>query len=364
MPFACFGLFGWCMANGTGISNLNTASTAAATETPVGWAVMSGVNVIMGSLSPMLVNQPDLARYCKRPRDAGWPQGACVFFAKILVFFLGLASTASLQGAWGEAYWNPWDLLDAVLDRRWTPAGRAGVFLVSLSFLLGVLATNLGANSLPFGADVTGLFPRYLTIRRGQIVCAVLGVVVLPWKLIANASAFLSFLGSYNIFMAPLCAIIMSDYIVARRGNIHVPSLYNGSKDGLYWFQSGVNWAGVFAWIGGTAMGLPGLVGEYQPQSVSQPAKYMYMMGWVLTFSTSAVLYILLVQFFKVKVCPPGYENEPMGYEWLAKEGRDGFFEGEREGEIYAPPSPRIADGEEMRLGEKGHKMEGGLREA
>lgn len=137
-----------------------------------------------------------------------------------------------------------------------------------------------------------------------------------------------------------------------------MPSLYNGSKEGLYWFNSGVNWVGVFAWISGTAMGLPGLVGQYQPHIVSQPAKYMYMMGWVLTFFTSAILYAVLVQFFKTKVYPPGYENIPMDYEWLAKAGRDGFFEGEREGEIYALPSPRIDEAEELHLGEKVQKLE------
>jgi nucleobase:cation symporter-1, NCS1 family len=213
MPFATFGLFGWCMAYGSGISNIDQVSETgikAASVTPLGWSVMSGINVIMGSLSPILVNQPDLSRYCKKPRDAGWPQGACVFFAKIMVFFLGLASTSSMQGAWGKAYWNLWDLLDAILDHYWTPGARAGVFFVSFSFILSVFASNFGANSIPFGADMTGLFPKYLTIRRGQILCAILGVAVVPWKLIASASAFISFLGSYNIFMAPLCAVSLS----------------------------------------------------------------------------------------------------------------------------------------------------------
>lgn len=158
--------------------------------------------------------------------------------------------------------------------------------------------------------------------------------------------------------MANLSQIIIFDYIVARKGNIHVPSLYDGSKGGLYWFKSGVNWAGVFAWIGGTVMGLPGLVGQYQPKIVSQAAKNMYMMGWVLTFVTSAVIYVVLITIFKVKVYPPGFEQTPKEYEWMAKEGRDGFFEGEREGEIYAPPSPQVADGEEFHLGEKTQKMQ------
>lgn len=107
MPFVTFGLFGWCMSHGAGISSINLASNAATESTStvsLGWAVMDGINVIMGSLSPMLVNQPDLSRYCKHPRDAGWIQGAAVFVSKVIVFFLGLAATASIQGAWGTAY--------------------------------------------------------------------------------------------------------------------------------------------------------------------------------------------------------------------------------------------------------------------
>lgn len=259
MPIAAFAIFGWCMANGGGLQAMDQASQVAKQiETPLGWSIMSGINVIFGSLSPMLVNQPDLARYCKKPRDAGPIQGVSVFVASVIVFFLGLASTTSMQSKFGEAYWNIWDLLDAILDHYWTPGGRAGVFFVALAFLLGVFATNFGANSIPFGADMTGLFPKWLTIRRGQVLCALLGVAVVPWKLIANAEAFLSFLGSYNIFMAPLCAVIIVDYAFIRKGNIHVPSCYDGSKRGLYYFWSGVNWVGAAAWLLGTTMGIPG----------------------------------------------------------------------------------------------------------
>lgn len=330
MPAAAFGLFGWCMAYGTGISSIN-ASDGTASGNSLGWSIMSGINVVMGLLSPMLVNQPDLARYTKLPRDAGWPQGLCCFVAAIIVFFLGLASTTSMQGVWGEAYWNPWDLLDAILDHYWTAGARAGVFFVAFSFLLGVFATNFGCNSIPFGADMTGLFPKFLTIRRGQILCAVLGIAVVPWELIAGAEAFLSFLGSYNIFMAPLCGVIIVDYVYARRGNIHVPSLYDGSRKSLYWFTGGVNLLGVFAWCGGTVMGLPGLVGQYQPQLISQAALHMYNLGWVLTFVSAAVIYAVCVTIVKPKIVPAGRQGMPMGREWLANEGREGFFDGERE---------------------------------
>lgn len=194
MPIAAFALFGWCMANGGGLNAMDLASNGAelsSSVTYLGWSIMAGINTIFGSLSPMLVNQPDLSRYCKKPRDAGVSQGISVFVSSIIVFFLGMASTTSIQARWGVAHWNIWDLLDAILDHYFNAGARAGIFFVALAFFFGVFATNFGANSIPFGADMTGLFPKVLTIRRGQVLCAILGVVVQPWQLMANASAFL-----------------------------------------------------------------------------------------------------------------------------------------------------------------------------
>jgi nucleobase:cation symporter-1, NCS1 family len=195
MPIAAFALFGWCMANGGGLNAMNLAAPVVGeySNTPLGWSIMSGINTIFGSLSPMLVNQPDLARYCKKPRDAGAIQGVSVFVSSVIVFFLGLASTTSIQARWGTAHWNIWDLLDNILDNQFDSGARAGIFFVALAFFFGVFATNFGANSIPFGADMTGLFPKWLTIRRGQVLCALLGVVVQPWQLMANASAFLRY---------------------------------------------------------------------------------------------------------------------------------------------------------------------------
>ena len=194
MPIAAFAVFGWCMANGGGLNSMDLAHEtvkSSAPKIPLGWSVMAGINAIFGALSPMLVNQPDLARYCKKPRDAGALQGVSVFISAILVFFLGMASTTSMQAAYGTAYWNIWDLFDAILDHHFGAGARAGIFFASFAFYFGVFATNFGANSIPFGSDMTGLFPKWLTIRRGQILCALLGVVVQPWQLMANASAFL-----------------------------------------------------------------------------------------------------------------------------------------------------------------------------
>lgn len=207
MPIATFALFGWCMAEGSGISTIDNELTKSADGVPLGWAIVAGINTIMGSLASLIVTQPDLSRYCRKVSDAGWLQGFCVFISKCLVFFLGLVATASIQGVWGKAYWAIWDLLDAILDHYWTSGARCAVFLVSFAFYCSAIGSNIGTNTLAFGADLTGIIPKYMTIVRGQVLCCVLGVLMVPWKILASAQAFVTFLGSMPIFFGPVAAV-------------------------------------------------------------------------------------------------------------------------------------------------------------
>jgi NCS1 family nucleobase:cation symporter-1 len=208
MPITTFALFGWCVSQGAGFSHVDSHKlVATSAQLPLGWSIMAGINTILGSLASLVVSQPDLARYAHKPSDAGWPQGLAMFTCKVLVFFLGLASTTSIQSAWAKTYWNVWDLLNAILERHWNAGARCAVFLVSLMFYFSAVGTNIGTNTIAFGADLTGLIPKYMTIRRGQVLCAVLGVAIVPWKILASAQTFISFLGAVPIFFAPLSAV-------------------------------------------------------------------------------------------------------------------------------------------------------------
>lgn len=75
--------------------------------------------------------------------------------------------------------------------------------------------------------------------------------------------------------MAPLCGIIIVDYVYAKRGNLHIPSLYTSRPGSLYMYTHGVNYRGVFAWFGAVALALPGLVAAYRPELVDQAGKDM-----------------------------------------------------------------------------------------
>jgi len=95
--------------------------------------------------------------------------------------FIGIiVSSSSTVIYGGEPIWNPLTLLSSFLDGA-NGAARFGVFIISFAFTLAQLGTNIAANSVSAGTDMTALLPRYLNIRRGGYICAIVGLAMCPW---------------------------------------------------------------------------------------------------------------------------------------------------------------------------------------
>ncbi len=82
---------------------------------------------------------------------------------------------------YGQAYWNPYDLLNGILDESYSSKARAGVFFASASFAFATLGTSIACNFIPFAADVTCLLPKYINIIRGQLLCLIIAFSIVPW---------------------------------------------------------------------------------------------------------------------------------------------------------------------------------------
>jgi NCS1 family nucleobase:cation symporter-1 len=97
-----------------------------------------------------------------------------------LASFVGIAVTSAGVTLYGQVLWDPLKLID-----QWD--NRACAFLISLVFVLSTLSANISANSLSVGNDMAALYPRYLNIRRGQVICAFIGGWALcPWKILSR----------------------------------------------------------------------------------------------------------------------------------------------------------------------------------
>ena len=85
---------------------------------------------------------------------------------------------------------------------------RAAAFFASFAFAVGTIGTNIASNSLSAANDMTVLFPRYINIRRGQILCCILGGwALVPWEILASAPGFLNFMSGYTVFLSPFASM-------------------------------------------------------------------------------------------------------------------------------------------------------------
>lgn len=152
-------------------------------------------------------NAPDFSSRAKTPSAALWPQLISVPLGFSLVSFVGLVVSSSSEAIYGEAIWSPIDLLNRFLDGNPSRATRFGVWFIAASFIIaqvsrtihyessnfswtflhvawvciqiwyhqvllsnnlskldlwGSYSTNISANSISAGCDLTALFPRFV----------------------------------------------------------------------------------------------------------------------------------------------------------------------------------------------------------
>ncbi|RDW80003.1 uracil permease-like protein [Coleophoma cylindrospora] len=285
---AVWGLFIFCMANTKG--NVGSVYSASFTGNK-GWFIMYAINSGMGNTATLITNQPDIARWSKTKSGAQWSQLITQPLAVTLSASLGILATAAINNTWGLDLWNPWDLLSAILDRYWTASARFAVFLSAFTWMVSILGTNIAANMIPFGADSSMLMPKYITIPRGQFLVEFLAFAICPWKILASASVFTTFLSGYGLFMASVVAIMICDYFIITRGNVFIGHLYNGSSENKhYYYHKGWNVQAVIAYLCGIALPFPGFVGTLGP-SVSASATELGRLGWLLSFTVSFLVY-------------------------------------------------------------------------
>lgn len=296
---AVWGLFIFCMVNTK--ANISGGLYKEKIEGSKGWFIMYAINSGMGNTATLITNQPDIARWSRTKSGAQWSQLITNPIAVTLSASLGILATAAINNSWGLDLWNPWDLLGAILDRYWTGSVRFAVFLSAFTWMVSILGTNIAANMIPFGSDSSMLFPRYITIPRGQFLVEFLGFAICPWKILASASVFTTFLSGYGLFMASVVAVMICDYYLLTKGNVFIGHLYNGSKTNKhYYYHRGWNIQALIAYICGIVPPFPGFAGTLGAH-VSISATDLGRLGWLLSFVISFVVYWVICMVWPTK---------------------------------------------------------------
>ncbi|KAI4212932.1 MAG: hypothetical protein LQ351_004457 [Letrouitia transgressa] len=228
---------------------------------------------------------PDFSRYSKASAKWQWMYVPVLPIIFTFISFIGVAATSAGLSHYGTVEWNP-----AILISHWP--NRACQFFAAFSFALAALGVNISANSLSAANDLAALFPAYVNIRRGQLVCAVIAWVLVPWKILASATSFLNFMSAYSVFLGPIAAILVWDFWWVKGGKYDVVALYQ--PDGIYRYTCGVNFRALVAFVVGVAPNLPGFINSVNPRIDPGVGKRPYTFAWLLGFVITSLMYLVL----------------------------------------------------------------------
>ncbi|KAG7287151.1 hypothetical protein NEMBOFW57_006656 [Staphylotrichum longicolle] len=254
------------------------------------WEVVKGIMSSIANFATLIVNDPDFSRFAIKPRDALWSQLFTIPVGFAVTSFIGIIVSSSSSVIYGgEPIWDPLALLERFIDDGGS-AQRFGVFVIAAAFALAQLGTNIAANSVSAGTDMTALLPRWLSIRRGGYICAAVGLAMCPYNLLTSSNQFTTYLSAYSVFLSSIAGVMVADYYFVRRGYLEVKELYDARSIGPYYFTYGVHWRAYAAYIGGILINVVGFAGAVGTE-VPIGATYLYNLNFFCGFIVAAGLY-------------------------------------------------------------------------
>jgi NCS1 family nucleobase:cation symporter-1 len=134
---------------------------------------------MIGFWATLSLNIPDFSRYARTQRDQALGQAIGLPPTMALYSFIGVAVTSATAIIFGETLWDPVQ----VLTRFTNPV----VLIVAmLALCVATLATNIAANVVSPANDFAHLAPRFISFRTGGYMTGIIGVLIMPWKLVAD----------------------------------------------------------------------------------------------------------------------------------------------------------------------------------
>lgn len=286
VPFFYIAIFTWALTAGGGWGPLFSIPNNITNGFSVTYTFFICMSASIGGVSTFALNMADVCRYAKRTREAWLSQLWAGPLFLTLTSLLGAVLGATSQVVYGKILFNP---VSVIL--LWD--NRAAKFFAGLMLAFCNVGTNVSGNSLPFGNDITAWFPRYFNIRRGQVLCSVLGVIIQPWYINAKATTFMAFHSGYSIFLGPICGVMVADYWIVRKNKgIDLVGCYETS--GPYWYWNGINWKAMTAITIAIALNFPGLLHSMGVHVANRGILNYYCVTWVSGVVVAGLVYTLL----------------------------------------------------------------------
>jgi NCS1 family nucleobase:cation symporter-1 len=270
----------WAWKNGGGFGPILSQPSKFQTIGEFWQFFIPSLTGMVGFWATISLNIPDFTRYAKSQKAQIIGQAIGLPPTMALFSFIGIAVTSATVVIFGEAIWDPVVLLSKFHN-------PIVVFLSLISLLVATLTTNIAANVVSPANDFANLFPKKINFVKGGLITAVVGIVMMPWKLLSDFSAYIfGWLIGYSSFLGPIAGILICDYFIIRGQHLEVKDLY--IRNGIYEYNKGFNPKGIISLAAGVFVALIGLI--------IRPLHFLYDYAWFVGFAVSFVLYFVIMK--------------------------------------------------------------------
>jgi NCS1 family nucleobase:cation symporter-1 len=286
-------LLWWAVDAGGGMGRILVESQKLQqAQTPFWTLFPAALTANVGYWATLSLNIPDFSRYAKNQRSQILGQALGLPTTMTAFAFIGVAVTSATIVIFGEAIWDPIALIARI--------GSPAVIIISALIVLAAqLTTNMAANVVSPANDFSSLAPRRISYVTGGLITAVIGIVMMPWKLYADAAAYIfTWLIGYSSLMGAIGGVLIADYWIVRKCTLSVPDLF--ALDGRYSYRNGINGRAMAALVISILPVLPGFIRAAATPGgqVANPTVFdtLYTYAWFVTFALSVVIYLLLMR--------------------------------------------------------------------
>ena len=288
-------LLGWALRQAGGLGPL--VATPGKFETlgeflPV---FVPSLTAMIGYWATLSLNMPDFTRFGRSQREQIVGQVVALPTTMSLFAAMGVLITSATVILYGEAIWDPVHLV----GRFRNPV----VVAVSMfTAVVATLAVNIAANVVSPANDFANAFPRWIRFRTGGLITGILGILMQPWRLLADPSGYIfTWLLGYSGGLGSIAGVLIADYWIVRRRRLVLEDLYR--TRGAYRYAGGWNWRAVVATLAGCALAWGGLV--------IPGLRPLYSYAWFTGFFVAGALHFVLHRLWPARGSSPA-DDDPV----------------------------------------------------
>ncbi|MBD0298453.1 MAG: NCS1 family nucleobase:cation symporter-1 [Flavisolibacter sp.] len=300
LPVAALALLFWAISAANGLGPILETPSKFSNSSQFWKFFFPALTGMVGFWATLSLNIPDFTRYAQSQKAQIRGQSIGLPSSMTLFAFIGVVVTSATAIIYGTTIWDP-----VVLAGKFE--NKILVSLAMVAVAISTLATNIAANIVSPANDFSNLLPKKINFRTGGYITGIVGILIMPWKLVADPSGYIfTWLVGYSSLLGPIGGIMIADYFFIRHQQLNVQDLYK--SDGVYAYKGGFNQYALIALLLGILPNVPGFfttIGVISKDAVWPWLSGLYNYAWFTGFFVSGLTYLLLMK----KVQAPQSEN-------------------------------------------------------